>query len=50
MIADVSNAFVQTEVTRERLKKGELIIMKTRGILIDMLVAMNPERYQKFEK
>lgn len=30
MIADVLNAFVQTEVTAERLKKGDQIIMKIR--------------------
>ena len=48
MVADVPNAFVQTPVTKERLKKGERIIMKIRGVLVDMLVQMNRELYEPF--
>ena len=40
---DIPNAFIQTEV---KTKDGEdRVIMKITGVLIDMLVQMNPELY-----
>jgi hypothetical protein len=44
MTADVPNAFVQTEIDQS----GEKIVMKIRGVLVDMLVEMCPEIYQDF--
>ena len=44
MTADVPNAFVQTEIDQS----GEKIIMKIRGVLVDMLVEMEPEVYRDF--
>ena len=42
MTADVPNAFVQT--TMPEPKKGkERVIMKIAGVLVDMLVQLNPE-------
>jgi hypothetical protein len=41
MGVDIPNAFVQTDLG---LKK-ERVIMKIRGILVDMLVDMNPKCY-----
>ena len=43
MMADIPNAFVQTLV-REK-PRGERIIMKIRGILVDILVQIYPARY-----
>jgi hypothetical protein len=45
MTVDIPNAFVQTDV---KPKNGERIIMKIKGALVDMLVAMNPELYQDY--
>ena len=44
MVADVPNAFVQTPIDQS----GEKIIMKIRGVLVDMLIEMNPELYEKY--
>ena len=44
MTADVPNAFVQTDIEQT----GEKIVMKIRGILVDMLVEMAPEIYQEY--
>jgi hypothetical protein len=41
MTVDIPNAFVQTDLD---LKKGQ-VIMKIRGIFVDMLFDMNPECY-----
>jgi hypothetical protein len=43
MTADVPNALVQTDIDPKT--KGERIIMKTRGPLVDMLVKLSPEIY-----
>jgi hypothetical protein len=42
MTTGVPNAFVQTPIEQ----KGEKITMKIRGVLVDMLVKMNPELYR----
>jgi hypothetical protein len=44
MTADVPNAFVQTEIN----PSDEKVIMKIRGVLVDMLVEMSPEIYQDY--
>ena len=48
MTCDIPNAFVQTNIPVEKLKKGRRIIMKMRGALVDILVEMNPERYMRY--
>lgn len=45
MSADIPNAFVQTEM---ETNGKDRVIMKIRGVLVDMLVALNPELYQPF--
>ncbi|KAL7562162.1 hypothetical protein ACA910_020358 [Epithemia clementina (nom. ined.)] len=45
MIADIPNAFIQTPMPKAN--KGERVIMKIRGSLVDMLVEMSPEIYQE---
>ncbi|KAL7562441.1 hypothetical protein ACA910_020582 [Epithemia clementina (nom. ined.)] len=45
MIADFPNAFIQTPMPKAN--KGESVIMKIRGSLVDMLVEMSPEIYQE---
>ncbi|KAL7575021.1 hypothetical protein ACA910_010834 [Epithemia clementina (nom. ined.)] len=45
MIADIPNAFIQTPMPKAN--KGERVIMKIRGLLVDMLVEMSPEIYQE---
>eukprot|EP00978_Attheya_sp_CCMP212_P013887 scaffold34981_cov50-Attheya_sp.AAC.2 len=44
MISDVPNACVQTEIDQS----GEKVVMKIRGVLVDMLVEMCPEIYQDY--
>eukprot|EP00978_Attheya_sp_CCMP212_P041528 scaffold239125_cov43-Attheya_sp.AAC.1 len=44
MAADVPNAFVQTEIDQS----GEKVIMKIRGVLVDMIVQMCPEMYEEY--
>ena len=44
MTVDVPNAFVQTEIDQS----GEKILMKIRGVLVDILVGMEPEDYKDF--
>jgi len=46
LTADIPNAFVQTKV--EKQKEGERIIMKIRGVLVDMLVELDPDLYGPF--
>jgi hypothetical protein len=46
MTSDILNAFVQTDVGNK--SKGERIIMKIRGPLVDILVAISPEVYQEY--
>jgi hypothetical protein len=48
MTADIPNAFVQTDVAEKNHVKGERIIMKIRGPLIDMLNEIAPEIYQDY--
>ena len=48
MTADIPNAFVQTDVDQKNHIKGERIIMKIRGSLVDMLVEIAPEVYYDF--
>ena len=44
MTVDIPNAFVQTELDL----KQDQILMKVRGMLVDMLVDINPEIYKAF--
>ncbi len=44
MTADIPNAFVQTEI--EEGRKGERIVIKIYGALVDMLVHIIPETYK----
>ena len=44
MTSDVPNAFVQTDIP----VSGEMVVMKIRGALVDMLVDMCPEKYQDY--
>jgi hypothetical protein len=46
MVADVPNAFVQTSI--EDKSKGERVIMKIRGPLVDMLLNLDEEKYLPF--
>ena len=46
MTCDIPNAFVQTEIKKQEI--GERIIMKIRGILLDILVEMDPEKYSEY--
>jgi hypothetical protein len=43
MTVDIPNAFVQTELNLQE----EMIFMKIRGVLVDMLVEINPEMYKE---
>jgi hypothetical protein len=45
MSADIPNAFAQTEMESNA---DERVMMKTRGTLVDMLVALDSELYEKF--
>ena len=44
MTSDVPNAFIQT--ANEKDKDGHHVIMKIHGILVDMLIEMDPELYR----
>ena len=46
MTYDVPNAFVQTEIKEQEI--GERIIMKIRGTLLEILVEIDPEKYDKY--
>ena len=46
MTIDIPNAFVQTSTTND--DDNERIIMKIRGPLVDMLIELDPMRYQSF--
>jgi hypothetical protein len=48
MTADIPNAFVQTDVDEKNQVKGERIIMKIRGPLVDMLLEIAPEVYEGY--
>ena len=46
MMADVPNAFIQAEMPTP--KEGEeRVYMKITGVLVDLLVQLNPEEYGK---
>ena len=45
MSADVPNAFIQTEIPEDRHEK---ITMKINGVLVDMIVQLNPALYGPF--
>ncbi len=42
MIADVPNAFVQTWMPSELLEENNRIIMKIKGVLVDILYTLDP--------
>ena len=44
MTSDVPNAFIQ--MANEKDKDGHWVIMKIHGILVDMLIEMEPELYK----
>jgi hypothetical protein len=47
MTADVPNAFIQTEIPK--VKPGDdRVIMKITGVLVDMLIQLDPECYKEF--
>ena len=46
MSLDVPNAFIQTDIPKR--PKGERIIMKVRGQLVDWLCELDPVRYSPF--
>ncbi len=46
MTTNILNAFVQTDVDKKNQLKGECIIMKIRGPLVDMLLEIAPEGYE----
>jgi hypothetical protein len=46
MTADIPNAFVQTDINER--EKGEQIVMKICGQLVDMLVNLSPETYADY--
>jgi hypothetical protein len=48
MTADIPNAFVQTDVDEKNQVKGDRIIMKIRGPLVDMLLEIAPEVYEGY--
>ena len=45
-IADIPNAFVQTDINKK--ERGERIIMKIRGPLVDMLIKVSPETFADY--
>ena len=47
MTADIPNAFVQTKL-RSESEKDERVIMKITGVLVDMLVELNPQLFGSF--
>jgi len=46
MTCDIPNAFVQTDMNKT--KKGERVVMKIRGALVDILLQMDYEKYADF--
>ena len=48
MIADVPNAFVQTCMPSELLEEDKRIIMKIKGVLVDILYALDPVEYEQY--
>jgi hypothetical protein len=48
MTADIPNAFVQTDVDKKNYVKGERLILKARGPIVDMLLDIATEVYTDF--
>jgi hypothetical protein len=48
MTANIPNAFVQTDIEDKNHIKGQQIIMKIRGPLVNMLVDVEPKVYEDF--
>ena len=46
MTADIPNAFVQVDIDEK--EKGERIIMKIRGLIVNMLTELSPETNEKY--
>ena len=46
MACDIPNAFVQTEIKEQEI--GKRIIMKIRGSLLEILIEMDPEKYNEY--
>ena len=46
MALDIPNAFIQARLPKSPV--GERIIMKIPGVLVDWLVAMDPDAYSRF--
>ena len=45
MTADIPNAFIQSDIDEHNKKPGERIIMKITGVLVDILVQLDPDLY-----
>ena len=48
MTADIPNAFIQADMPKSKQQHGERVMMKITGILVDMLVSLNPELFQPY--
>ena len=48
MIADVPNAFVQTCMPSELLEEDNTVIMKVKGVLVDILYTLDLLEYEKY--
>ena len=48
MTNDIPNAFVQAPMPEENKKKGDRVIMKVTGRLVQLIVELDPELYTKF--
>ena len=46
MSLDVPNAYIQADLPE--VKKGERVVMKIRGKLVDWLVQLEPDMYSRF--
>ena len=48
MTCDIPNTFVQIEIKKQEI--GERIIMKIRGTLLEILVEIDPEKYDELHE
>ena len=46
MTADIPNAFVQVDIDEK--EKGEQIVMKIKALLVNILMELSPETYEKY--